>query len=70
MFVVVEIQKDGAEAVPFISLYSDKEDAYSVYHTILAAASISQHDEHSAILISEEGSYMFHEKYTHESEEE
>ena len=69
MFAVIEIQKDGASATPFISLYSDKEDAYSAYHTILAAASISQHDEHSAILISEEGSYMFHEKYTHTNEE-
>ncbi len=70
MFAIVEIQKDGSTATPFISLYDDKEQAYQAYHTILAAASISQIEEHSAILISEEGNYMLHEKYTHESEEE
>lgn len=65
MFAVVEIQKNGEIATPITTLFSDKDAAYSQYHTILAAAAISEVQEHSAILLSEEGSYMLHEKFTH-----
>ena len=68
MFAVLEIQKNGTSAVPLVSLFSDKDEAYSKYHQILAAAAVSAVEEHSAILISEEGSYMFHEKFIHEAE--
>ena len=65
MFVVIEIQKNGENASPITNLYIDKETAYSRYHTILAAAAISEVPEHSAILVSEEGNYILHEKFTH-----
>ena len=69
MFVVIEIQKNGEDATPITTLFTSKEAAYSKYHTVLAQAATSTIEEHSAILISEEGSYMFHEKFTHEGEE-
>lgn len=68
MFAVIEIQKNGTSAVPLTSLYENKDDAYSKYHQVLAAAAISQVPEHSAILVSEEGNYMFHEKFIHKGE--
>ena len=68
MFAVLEIQKNGASATPITTLFTNKDQAYSQYHQVLAAAAISQVPEHSAILISEEGSYMFHEKFIHEGE--
>lgn len=68
MFAVIEIQKNGSSAIPLTSLYDNKDDAYSKYHQILAAAAVSTVQEHSAILISEEGNYMFHEKFVHEGE--
>lgn len=68
MFAVIEIQKNGETATPITTLFSDKDEAYSKYHQILASASISQVQEHSAILLSEEGSYMLHEKFVHEGE--
>ena len=70
MFAVIEIQKNGATATPTTNLYTDKDEAYSAYHAVLARASVSEVEEHSAILISEEGNYMFHDKFIHESEEE
>ena len=70
MFAVIEIQKNGETATPITTLFTDKKQAYSKYHQVLAAASISQVEEHSAILVSEEGNYMFREKFIHESEEE
>ncbi len=69
MFAVIEIQKNGDTATPITTLISDKDQAFSKYHQVLAAASISDIEEHSAILISEEGNYMFHEKFMHERSE-
>lgn len=68
MLAVIEIQKNGATATPLTTLFTDKEQAYSKYHQVLAAASVSDVPEHSAILVSEEGNYMFHEKFIHEGE--
>lgn len=68
MFAVIEIQKNGATATPITNLYESKGEAYNKYHTVLAAASVSDVPEHSAILVSEEGSYLFHEKFIHEGE--
>lgn len=68
MFAVIEIQKSGATATPITTLFVDKAQAQSKYHQVLAAAAVSQVPEHSAILISEEGSYMLHDKFIHEGE--
>ena len=70
MFAVIEIQKNGDVATPITTLFENKDQAYNKYHTVLAAAAISDVEEHSAVLISEEGNYMIHGKYIHESEEE
>lgn len=68
MFAVIEIQKNGASATPITTLFTDKDEAYSKYHQVLAAAAVSEVEEHSAILVSEEGNYMLHEKFIHEGE--
>ena len=60
MFAVIEIQKNGATAAPITNLYDNKDEAYNRYHSIL--------EDHSAILVSEEGNYMFREKFIHEGE--
>lgn len=70
MFTVVEIQKNGDVATPITTLFEDGSLAQSAYHTACAAAAVSQVEEHGVILVSEEGNYMFHEKYIHESEGE
>ena len=68
MFAVIEIQKNGATTTPITTLFTDKDAAFSQYHAVLAAAATSEVEEHSAILVSEEGNYMFHEKFIHEGE--
>ena len=68
MFAVIEIQKNGATAAPITNLYDNKDEAYNRYHSILAVAAVSEVEEHSAILVSEEGNYMFREKFIHEGE--
>lgn len=70
MLAVIEIQKNGQTATPLTTLFEDASLAKSAYHTALAAAAVSQAEEHSVILVSEEGSYMFHEKFIHEGEQQ
>lgn len=68
MKAVIEIQKSGSTATPLVQLFTDDAQAKSVYHQLLATAAVSDVPEHSVILVSEEGNYMFHEKYVHEGE--
>ena len=65
MIAVIEIQKDGDSVSNITELFSDLAQAKSRYHTILSVAAKSNVPEHSVILVSEEGNYMFHEKYEH-----
>ena len=65
MKAVIEIQKSGETATPLVQLFTDDAQAKSRYHELLSIAAVSNIPEHSVILVSEEGSYMFHEKYEH-----
>lgn len=65
MKAVIEIQKSGETATPLVQLFEDDAQAKSRYHELLSIAAVSSVPEHSVILVSEEGSYMFHEKYEH-----
>lgn len=68
MKAVIEIQKSGDTATPLVQLFENDAQAKSRYHELLSIAAVSDIPEHSVILVSEEGNYMFHEKYTHGGE--
>lgn len=68
MKAVIEIQKSGETATPLVQLFENDAQAKSRYHELLSIAAVSSVPEHSVILVSEEGNYMFHEKYIHEGE--
>ena len=68
MLAVIEIQKSGSTATPLVQLFENDAQAKSRYHELLSIAAVSDVPEHSVILVSEEGNYMFHEKYIHEGE--
>ena len=68
MKAVIEIQKSGETATPLVQLFTDDAQAKSRYHELLSIAAVSSVPEHSVILVSEEGNYMFHEKYEHGGE--
>ena len=65
MKAVIEIQKSGETATPLVQLFEDDAQAKSRYHELLSIAAVSNVPEHSVILVSEEGNYMFREKYEH-----
>ena len=68
MKAVIEIQKSGETATPLVQLFTDDAQAKSRYHELLSIAAVSNVPEHSVMLVSEEGNYMFHEKYEHGGE--
>ena len=74
-FYIVEIQKYNNGEFGHLVHYEYDADpekarlkAESKYHTVLAAAAISETAEHSAIMFSTEGFPIMHQCYKHESE--
>lgn len=65
-FITIELQKneDGAVA-NIVNSYETQPEAESKYHSILAAAAVSNLPCHSAVLVSEEGFPIMHQCYKH-----
>ena len=69
-YIVVEIQTSANGAVAtIVNDYADQKQAEARFHTILAAAAVSNLAKHSAIMFSEEGFPLRHECYSHLVEE-
>lgn len=66
-YVVIEIQKfsDGTIAVPPVNTYDSFFDAASRYHTILAAAAVSEVPVHSAVMLTETGQQIRLDTFNH-----
>lgn len=62
MYIVMEIQNDAT----LVNAYSSRDEAEAKYHTILAAAAVSNVKVHSAVMITSEGYYVKSECYKHE----
>ena len=64
MYIVIELQK-SAEGHVFnlVTEHASLAEAESKYHTILAAAAVSNLPCHSAVLVSEEGFPVMHQCY-------
>lgn len=67
-FVVIELQTtvDG-QVLNLVYAYDNQNEAESKYHTILAAAAISNLPCHSACILSAEGFPIMHACYKHEA---
>lgn len=66
MYIVIELQKNEKGAVSnIVTDYATLPEAESKYHTILAAAALSELPVHSAIIVSEEGFPVMHQCYKH-----
>ena len=69
MYVVLEIQK-GDTVATLANAYETENLANQQYHTILAAASVSNVPVHSAIILAEDATPIKYESFTHPSEPE
>ena len=66
MFIVTEIQTytDGTVGT-IVNSYESQQQAESRYHTVLAAAAVSNLPKHAVILFTEEGFPMLYQCYRH-----
>lgn len=66
MFIVVELQKNAEGVVSnIVTDHATLPEAESKYHSVLAAAAVSELPCHSAVLVSEEGFPLMHQCYKH-----
>lgn len=70
MYVVLEMQTNGKTTSLLSDTYADKNVAENKYHTILATASTSDVEIHSAAIMDEYGTLLRSEYYKHEGGEE
>ena len=69
-YLVIEIQHNQDGTVGnFVFAFDDRNQAESKYHSILAAAAVSQIYIHSAVLMTSTGVQVAHGSYTHGVEE-
>ena len=70
MYAVIELQKgNDSTLLHLVDTYPTINQAYSKFHTILAAAAISTVPIHSAIVLSETGDVLATEFFEHKAEE-
>lgn len=64
-YIVIEIQKfaDGTIAVPPIATYDDWYQAVSRYHSVMAAAAVSEVPVHSCVVLNEVGQEVRMDSY-------
>ena len=65
-YLVIEIQTNASGAVGnFVFSFDTKDEADAKYHTLLAAASVSNIPIHSVCMISNDGLFLNSETHTH-----
>jgi hypothetical protein len=66
--IIIEIQhsNDGTNAT-IVNSYKDQATAEQKYHTVLAAAAVSNVDVHSAVMLDDMGNHIKGESYYHGS---
>lgn len=68
MYLVIELQKNGDSVPNIVTAYNTLQEAYSKYHTVLAAAAISAVPAHTAVLMTDKGGLIAKETFEHDEE--
>lgn len=69
MYFVLEIQINNGTGSILSFSFDERAEAEAKYHTILAVASVSDVQKHSAVLMAENGITLKQESYFHIEEE-
>lgn len=68
MFIVTEIQTASDQTSTITNQFATLNEADNKYHTILAAAAVSNVEVHAAIMYTNSGNYIKSEYYRHGDE--
>ena len=66
LYVVLELQKNGNQMANIITTHNTLQDAQYKFHTVAAAAAISQIEKHSVALLNEDGFPIERTTFEHE----
>lgn len=64
-YIVIEIQVNGDSVGVLTDSFSDRNQAESSYHSILAAAAISSVERHTAVMLLDNGQLIHSQTYEH-----
>jgi len=65
LFIVVELQKNGTQMGNIITSHETLQDAQHKFHTVAAAAAISNVEKHSVVLLNDDGFPMERTTFEH-----
>ena len=65
MYYVIELQTNGAEGSYLVTAKETRDEAMSTYHSVLAAAAVSNVDRHACIVVDDYGTRIANECYEH-----
>lgn len=66
LYIVVELQKTGGQMANIVTSHDTLADAQYKFHTVAAAAAISQIEKHSVALLNEDGFPIERATFEHE----
>ena len=69
VYMVIELQKNGNSITDISVGYNNRTEAYSRFHTMAAAAAISNVEKHSILLVNDDGFTLERASFTHEGNE-
>lgn len=69
MFIIIELQTTDGVTSNIVTTKESKDEAMSTYHSILAAAAISNVRYHTAVVMDEKGKFIAKECYQHQHTE-
>ena len=65
MYIVIELQTTKGETSSIVTTKPSKNEAMSAFHSIMAAAAISNVEYHTAVVMDRKGQYIAKECYEH-----
>ena len=68
-YIIIEMQTNGENTAIITTVKHNANEAEQQYHTVLAAAAVSNVDIHAACMLTERGNVVKYECYTHEENE-
>lgn len=70
MFSIIELQTENDVTAHLYDTATTRQEAMSKYHTVLAAAAVSEVDYHACVVMNEDGVTIARESYHHGSDAE
>lgn len=64
-YIVIELQTNNGSTAHIVTTHATREAAESKYHTVLAAAAISNVEIHAAVVMTPDGFELMRQAYTH-----